>query len=272
MNDLLAYQVILSFIIGGAFVSCSMMIAERFGSTIGGVIGGVPSTTAISLFFIAISSGINTAVAAAGIIPMLMGFCGIFLISYAFFSRVISPVYSLVFSLIVWLALSASSFLFSPISFITSLGMFLVLLVLCGVAALKWLQLPVSKGENRSAESSSIFRKGLLAGTIIGGAVLAAKMGGAAIGAIFAGFPAMYLSTMWVTSSTHGVRFSHSLIIPLLFSGLINVTFYASGVRLLYPKIGIIGGTAASYGLALISAALVYMLVRRLTADFPASR
>lgn len=266
MNDLTLYQVILSFFIGGGFVLFSLWVAERFGSNLGGVIAGLPTSAAISILFIGISSGVDTAVVSAGVVPMLMGFSGIFLVSYGYFSKNFSSEKALVCSIVIWLALSSLSFLFTPLPLYISLGIFLVLLLSSGFAVLKLLELPVRSVSNESVGSSSIYQKGLLSGTIIGGSVLAAKLGGPVFGAIFAAFPAIYFSTIWVTSRSHGIQFSRSLLMPMLFSGLINVTVYVLAVRYFYPGSGMFWGTIASFGIALLSAAFVFTFVQYMTA------
>ena len=51
--DLFWIKLILSFFIGGTYIAFTIWIAEKFGSKIGGIILGLPSTTLVSLIFIA---------------------------------------------------------------------------------------------------------------------------------------------------------------------------------------------------------------------------
>lgn len=265
MNNLSAVQIISSFLVGGIFVACSITLAERFGSTVGGVIGGLPATAAISLLCIAVTSGVDVAVASASILPVLIGFCGIFLVAYAIISRFVRPEYALALSTILWLCLSSFSFQFSTFSFATNMGILSVVFLICSVLILFYLDLPVVKGVKAPADYRIILKRSLLAGTVVAASVFAAKFG-SVWGALFAGFPAGYFSTMWLTSRAHGVQFSYSLITPLFFSGVINVTFYSVALRIFYPLCGIAFGTLLSYLTSLLSCVVVFRFIRFVTA------
>jgi hypothetical protein len=51
MDNTFVNQLFLSFLIGGTFVTAGTMIAQRFGSTLGGIVGGFPSTIIVALYF-----------------------------------------------------------------------------------------------------------------------------------------------------------------------------------------------------------------------------
>ena len=46
------FQIILSCVVGSLWVLLTTLLADRFGSKLGGFIGGLPSTAAVSFFFI----------------------------------------------------------------------------------------------------------------------------------------------------------------------------------------------------------------------------
>jgi len=60
--------------LGGAApgVTLSTIAAERFGSKIGGLIGGLPSTVIVTLFFIGLTQTPQVAASATTIIPLSM--------------------------------------------------------------------------------------------------------------------------------------------------------------------------------------------------------
>src|SRR3989338_7591097 len=80
--DLFFVKLILSFIVGGSWLAFTLWISEKFGSKIGGIIIGLPSTTLVSLLFIAWTQDSSAAVAAVVIIPAVTAVSLIF--SYAF--------------------------------------------------------------------------------------------------------------------------------------------------------------------------------------------
>jgi hypothetical protein len=261
----LILQTLLSFLIGATTVALATTIAERVGSTLGGVIGGMPSTVVVTLFFIAIMSGDEVAASAAGTIPLVMGFCGVFLVCYVFLSQKMKPGAAILLSLLSWFILSSLAYLFQPLPFGLSLAVFGVLLLVCGWLVQYRLDLPTSQGNHLAITFWQMAGRGAMAGVIIACAVLAAKLSGPALGAILAGFPAIMSTTMWISSRSRGVVYSHALVTPLLYSCMINVTVYALLARFLYPSVGVIWGTLVAYAGALVSAYLVFQYLKRLT-------
>jgi len=72
----------LSFLVGSIWITTVTMVAERFGSKIGGFIGGLPSTIVIALLFIGLSQSTEAASQAAVMIPLVMGINGFFILVY----------------------------------------------------------------------------------------------------------------------------------------------------------------------------------------------
>ena len=62
--DLFWIKLILSFFIGGTYIAFTIWIAEKFGSKIGGIILGLPSTTLVSLIFIAWTQDVSAVLTA----------------------------------------------------------------------------------------------------------------------------------------------------------------------------------------------------------------
>jgi hypothetical protein len=226
------------------------------------VIGGLPSTAAISLLFIGITLGPNAAAIAAEIVPLSMAFSGLFLLGYAALSSRIRFEFALGGAMSGWFILSAISLFFRPISAASSLMVITLVFLFSSLVTSRWLKLPVNQGQSIRYTWNQLLSRGLFAGLVIGSAVLVARLSGPAVGAILAGFPAVYFSTMWLTARSHGVNFSLSLIRPLLFSGLINVPVYCLAVHVFYPRYGLLWGTILSYAPALVSAYCSFLLVR----------
>jgi hypothetical protein len=77
----------LSFLVGGIWVTLSSVAAERFGSKVGGLIGGLPSTIVVTLLFIGLTQTPERAAESAIIVPLVMGVNGIFVTVFIFLSR-----------------------------------------------------------------------------------------------------------------------------------------------------------------------------------------
>ena len=112
MADLLILHLILAFTVGGAWVSFATLIAERYGSALGGLVGGFPAISIVSFLFIGLNQGPETASQATIVFPLALSFTMSFLLVYAVLSkngfRVAFPA-----GLLVWASLSRSSRQFS---------------------------------------------------------------------------------------------------------------------------------------------------------------
>lgn len=63
-------QLAISFIVGSFWVLLTTFLADRFGSKIGGFIGGLPSTAAVSFFFIGLTQSTEIAALATTVFPL----------------------------------------------------------------------------------------------------------------------------------------------------------------------------------------------------------
>ena len=82
MNDIFILKLVLSFLIGGAWVTTATHLADRYGTKIGGIITGLPSTALIALFFIGWTQSPVIAVDATTIIPAIGTVNALFLVVY----------------------------------------------------------------------------------------------------------------------------------------------------------------------------------------------
>ena len=57
MTDTFILKLALSFFIGGLWITIASVAAERLGSKIGGVIGGLPSTAVVAFGFVGWTQG-----------------------------------------------------------------------------------------------------------------------------------------------------------------------------------------------------------------------
>jgi hypothetical protein len=83
MPDLFWLHLALAFIVGSIWVTLTTIAAERFGSKVGGLIGGLPSTAVDSFFFIGLSQTPVVSSQATTVFPLAYGITGLFLVLYA---------------------------------------------------------------------------------------------------------------------------------------------------------------------------------------------
>ena len=257
MQELFFLQLVISFFVGAIFIVSLTFIAERFGGFVGGIIGGLPSTILVSLLFIAYTSGVDLAANVALLVPLVVTFACIFLISYVLLVEKVGVICAITCSLFIWIACSSVFYFSKPIGLLPALIAFLVLVTVI-LVSLDKMHLPVSSGEKIVINSKQILVRSIISGGIVAGSVVAAKLGGATLGAIFSGFPALFLSTMIIAVMARGVDFSKSLTKSLCQSAIYSCTVYCLAVYLTYPSLGIVAGTLLSYSMSVVAASLLY--------------
>lgn len=261
MEPVFWYKLSLSFITGGIWVCLSTLAAERFGSRSGGLIGGLPSTAAVALFFMGLTQSPSAAAEAATIIPLAQGLNGLFIVTYLAFVRH-GLVRGLAAGLGVWFLLAAALLALNIRSLAAALAGWLILTAVCWLLVEKWMRIP-STGKIQTVNSPlQLFGRVLFGGLVIAAAVLLGKIAGAGRGGIFAAFPAMFISTLVITYRTGGAGFSRAVAKALMISGLINVALYAVAVKYFYPAAGLLPGTAMSICVSLITGYLTSRILK----------
>jgi uncharacterized membrane protein (GlpM family) len=231
-----------SFLAGSLWVALSTLSAERFGSKIGGLIGGFPSTVVISLLFIGITQSPQVAAQATTVMPLAQGLNGLFILTFMILGRYgISS--AIIGSLSVWFLQSSILYFLNLRLFWISVIGWLVLFIFCYWFLEKKMVFP-SQGKIQVAYSTrQMIWRAMFGGAIIAWAVLMGKVGGAMLGGIFGSFPALFLSNLIITFKSGGLEFSRAVGKSLLIGGLINVPVYEIVVRYLYPINGLGVGT-----------------------------
>jgi hypothetical protein len=261
MESAFWHKLLLSFIVGSAWVTISTITAERYGSKIGGLIGGLPSTAVVALLFIGLTQTPLVASEATTIMPFAQGLNGLFIIAYLLFvKRGLIP--GLLVALLVWFSL-ATILLTTGLQHLgISLAGWSFLVVSCYLLAERCMKI-ASWGRLKVGYSSSqITFRALFGGVVIAFAVFMGKLGGPIYGGIFATFPAMFLSTLVITYRTGGTEFSRAVAKALMVSGLINVTLYAIVVRYSYPWVGLAYGTAIALVFSCGTGYLTYLFMK----------
>jgi uncharacterized membrane protein (GlpM family) len=244
MDNIFLLKLLLSFIIGSLWITMGTVLAEKYGTKIGGLVAGLPSTILISLFFIAWTQSTSVAVDATTIVPIIGGINCLFIIVYIFFLR-INFWFALVGALAVWSVLSFALVFVGFNSFTISLISYVCLVVISHIVAEKRLKVKSEPGKQMRYTTGVMVFRSLFSGFIIAFAVVITKVGGPLLGGMFVMFPAMFVSMIFMTYFSQGAAFS-SAVMKSSILGAISVVVYGIVARYAYIPLGLIGGTATS--------------------------
>ncbi len=262
MNESFYFLLALSFLVGSIWVTLTSVAAERFGSKIGGLIGGLPSTAIVSFFFIGLTQSPQTASQATEVFPLAYSITGLFLVFFALLSKNKFLV-SLIGSLLIWFSLSALVILFNIDNFYISLLAYGFVFSISYYILEKRLKIPSTGRVQMKYSPLQILGRAVFSGLIIAFAVFMSKVGGPIFGGIFSAFPAVFISILIISYRSGGMDFSRALTKPLMTTGMLTVVAYGTAVRYLYPGFGLIAGTAGAYIISLASAYASYMIFQK---------
>ncbi len=253
----------LSFLVGSIWITSVTVIAERFGSKVGGFIGGLPSTIVVALIFIGLSQSTQDASRAAVMIPMVMGVNGLFILIYL--ARVHKGlIQALISALLVWFVIIAGIVLSGVESAIISFVVWSISLGAAYFISERVMHIAHKGGIRVPYTMQQILARGIVSGFIISLAVLISRLTGPVIGGIFSNFPVIFMSTLFITYRTGGAEFSRAVAKTLMLSGMINVGVYSFTAHYAYQYYGLAAGTLIAVLFAGLSASGTYRIIRRL--------
>ena len=222
-----ALRVILSFAVGGGYVSGIIWLSEKLGSRIGGALAGVPNTILISLVFINITEGPKSTKLAITIVPAMLVvtlfYAWVFVKAYSLtkpkrylFVSVIATLAWLVVSAILRKSLSKTDFVY------------IVILGLAGISLFQYAlhQYAVVMPKKRVLPSSVYMARFLVSGAVIAAAVVVARYSGPLWGGVVSSFPATVVTSLYFLSKSQGSEFAKSFVkrLPLgVISSLIFI-------------------------------------------------
>jgi uncharacterized membrane protein (GlpM family) len=254
--------ILLSFGVGSVWITLTTVLADRFGSKIGGFIGGLPSTAAVSLFFIGLTQSPETAAQATTVFPLSYAFTGLFLVLYALLgSRGFWP--ALLLSLSVWFGLSASVVVFQLENFAVSVGVYVLFFVIAVYLLEFKLKLPSTGREKLKYTVGQVLGRAVFGGLVVAFTVFMSRVGGPVLGGIFSAFPAVFISVLVISYKTRGMEFSRAMTKPLLVTGMVTIFLYALAVRFFYPHYGLWLGTLGAMLVAVVAALFTFQFIRK---------
>lgn len=261
MDALFWAKIALSFIVGGLSVTICTTVAERFGSTIGGVVGGFPTTAVVSLFFIGLADSAEAASDATGLVPLIVGINGLFLLVFYLVAKN-GFLRGMGIAVLLWLGLSLLSWVVRIENFSVVMVCYVVIIGISYYVFEVLLDVRCYQKEKVDFSLSQLLLRALLSGAIISFSVFLSQVADPSLGGIFSVFPAVFISTLIIAYISRGVEFARSLTKPLMMSGTINVPAYAIAVRYLYPWAGLSWGTGLSFLFAVVNTYIIYLLMK----------
>ena len=261
MFDLLI-QIILPFILSAVVVILITVVAEKFGTKIGGIIGSLPTTIIIAFIFIAINRGVDFASRSVAVVPAEMGINIAFLCIFvvlAFRSLKLALIVSFVF----WAVMSIVLYIIDLNDIFASLVIFLTSMYVTLFIFEKYKKFK-SHGKRRVHYTPmKILLRGILTGTIIAISVFLSNLDPVLSG-IFSIFPAIMTSTMIISYAEHGPDFSAGIAKSMIF-GSPSVMSYAVAIYFLYPKFGIIYGSLIAVCISFVITLFILKIRRRIS-------
>ena len=260
MNKIFLLQLLITFLTGSLWIYFTVIAGLRFGSKIGGFIGGLPSTALLSFFFIGYTQSPEMASAATAVFPVALSISGLFLAVYASLVRR-GFIPALIAGLCFWFLLSTGIFFLRLENFLSVLLIYAAITLAAYIILEKYLKIRSVSQERRGNPEKYLIVRSLFGGAIVMLTVLVAKTVGPFTGGIFAAFPAMFISTLTISYKVNGIEFSRALTKPLMVTGMITITVYAIAIRYLYLSTGIYLGTVLGILISSFSAYITFRLI-----------
>ncbi|MDD5503272.1 MAG: DUF3147 family protein [Candidatus Thermoplasmatota archaeon] len=262
MDSAFLLKILLSFLIGGIWVSVFTVLAEKLGTKIGGVLACLPATIMVSLIFIGITQSAEFAAQSVSIVPAVMGINCLFLLFYTYFLK-FGKVAAPLISLAIW---AVMAFALVALKLENIYVNTLIFAVLAGIA-LYVLEFRLStnsqkKGKMKYTLGEMLFR-GTVAGTAVASSVIIAHYGGPILGGLFSAFPAVFSSTMIIFSRKHGSDFAGAMGKSMV-AGAIDIVIFVYAVTWALPKFGLALGLVICYAISVAAAVPIYFVVRKL--------
>lgn len=251
----------LSFVVGSTWVTLGTVLAERYGSKVGGMVAGLPTTILLGLFFIGWTQSTETAVMATTIVPVIGAINCLFLVTYLSLLKVGFRL-ALAGSILLWFILSLTVTALGFSNFPLALLAYVVLFLLSYNFAERKLDVESQSGRSITYTPLLILLRGLFSGFIIVLTVVLTWVGGPLLGGTFAMFPAMFLGTLAITYFHHGPAFS-SAVMKSSILGAVSVVLFGVAVRYTYPHLGLWWGTAVSTAISYAAAVAIYGYSRK---------
>jgi uncharacterized membrane protein (GlpM family) len=238
-------RLLASFAAGAVIVGLVTTLADMFGEGPAGFLGGLPTSGGVSLLFIGLTQSTAAAVQATTLFPL--GFASTF--SFLLFFAVPKKLglgSRMVVSLGLWLPISAAIALLAPIDFAISVGASIIIAVGVILVRRRIVTPRVQVAPSKPGLELTILRA-ILGGSVVASVVILSKVSGPIVGGVFAAAPAIWSSSLYVTSRRRGIDFSRSLTLKFMEAGILTVVPFGIADRYFFPLYGALWGTLLAY-------------------------
>lgn len=216
-------KLLLSFLVGGAYVSGVVWLSEKQGSRIGAAIAGLPSTILIGLAFITALEGASSAQAALTLVPLMFAATLTYALIFVFaLKNKFSTLASIVLGALGWLGLVFIIKRASTLDFAV-IGAISIFILLAFSFLLR--NLGQSKPVKVTFPPSIHFIRFFVGGLVIAGSILAARLLDPLWGGIIASFPGMLGVILYFIHKSQGREFVEGFIKSLPISYFGSLTF-----------------------------------------------
>jgi uncharacterized membrane protein (GlpM family) len=243
--DAEVFRLAASFVAGFIIVAAVTALADLAGEGQAGFIGGIPSSGAVALLSIGLTQSTSAAIKATTLFPLGFSVTFAFLLFYTmpermgFWAR-------MSLSLCLWFLTAVAAALWGPNDFALSLA---ASIVIASAVLLARSRIPTDS-TGRSASEPGARRtilRGALGGLVVTAVVLLSEVAGPLVGGVFAAAPAIWSSSLYVTSRAHGIEFSRSLTWKFMQTGALTIIPFAVAARYFFSVAGIWLGTLLAY-------------------------
>jgi len=261
MEYSILYHTIIPFALSALVVILITIIAEKYGTKTGGVVGTLPSTIIIAFLFIAVDKGVQFASDSVAVVSAEMGSNLIFLLLFTLLSQRKIPV-ALAGSLLGWTVLTILIYYLNVTSIVVSFAVFLICFLFTFLTLDKKKKITSKDTIKVHYTPLKLFGRSLIAGIVIAIAVTFSNFG-TILSGIFSVFPAIFLSTMLISLREHGPQFTGAMAKGMIY-GSPSVVSYAIGIHFFYPLVGILAGTVSAFLIALVVTLILFTFRKKI--------
>jgi hypothetical protein len=255
MDEIFLLKLLLSFLIGGTYIAFTIWLSEKFGSKLGGIAIGLPSTSIVSIIFIAWTTGAQSAVDALAIIPAGIAVNGLFIAAYLFLYKPLGFYRALAAAFLVWFAIGL------PLAYLHLDNLLFSVLVgalFFAISIPLLSRFPHRKLPEFHSRKREFLLRAAFSGTVVATAVLLGKFGGPLWGGLFACFPAAFSSSLILLTRKHGIDFAASVgrAMPL---GNVGTVVFAVVFSILAAPTGFLFGISAGFIASIATGVLIHI-------------
>ena len=248
-SSLFPLHICLGFAAGWLLVSAVTYVIEKYGAGPAGLVGALPSTAALNLFFIGATQTKDAAIQSTSVFPLSFSITFGFLLFFAYPQRT-AFVPRLAIALTLWflleLLLAISHFddfnLALPVSIIASSAVYL---------AYRGRGIRNARPIEGNPEIKRVAAKGVLGGVVVGAVVFFSAIAGPLVGGVVGAAPALWGSSL-IANRAEDIEVSRSLAKSFSQVGMLTIIPYYVAVRYVLYGVNTGLGPAVDVGLAIL--------------------